>query len=186
MDIKSDLINALESLGINFKSVQIVTTDLPEIWHPYKSAAIKQGKNIIGYFGEIHPIILKKFSIKNKINAFELIIDKLPKKINKIKKKPFIKSDFQIVNRDFAFIFDQDVKISDIVKAAKSADQELITNVGIFDIYQGEKIDLSKKSIAFNIEITPKSTTLSSDDIEKISSRIIDIMTNKLQGTLRQ
>ncbi|MDA9231606.1 hypothetical protein N9O56_03475 [Rickettsiales bacterium] len=186
MDIKSDLVGALESLGINFKSVQISTSDLPEIWHPYKSAAIKQGKNIIGYFGEVHPIILKKFAIKSKINAFELMIDKLPKKINKIKKKPFIKSDFQVVNRDFAFIFDQDIKISDIIKSVKSADQELITNIGIFDVYQGEKIDLSKKSIAFNVEITPKSTTLSSDDIEKISSNIINAVENRLSGTLRQ
>ena len=186
MDIKSDLVGALESLGINFKSVQISTSDLPEIWHPYKSAAIKQGKNIIGYFGEVHPIILKKIAIKSKINAFELMIDKLPKKINKIKKKPFIKSDFQVVNRDFAFIFDQDIKISDIIKSVKSADQELITNVGIFDVYQGEKIDLSKKSIAFNVEITPKSTTLSSDDIEKISSNIINVVEDRLSGVLRQ
>ena len=185
MDIKSDAINALEILGVNFKSVQITTSDLPNFWHPYKSCSLKLGKNIIGYFGEIHPLISKKFSIKNKVNAFELFIDKLPKKINKIKKKPFIKSDFQIVNRDFAFIVDKEVKVSDITKLTKSVNQELISKVSIFDIYEGEKIDKDKKSIAFNVEITPKLATLESADIDEISNNIINIICNKLKGILR-
>lgn len=143
------------------------------------------GKNIIGYFGEIHPIINKKLDVKGRINAFELFIDVLPKKKAKDKKKAFIKSDFQLVNRDFAFILDKKTKVADLTKLVKSTNQELITSVNIFDIYEGENIANDKKSIAFNVEITPKLQTLTSEEIEEISSKIINIVSEKLKGVLR-
>jgi phenylalanyl-tRNA synthetase beta chain len=187
MDSKKDLFAALEVLGVNSKSVQIIqsNSDLPSYYHPYRSALIKMGKNIIGSFGEIHPALSKKLSVKGKINAFELFINKLPTKKSKPQKKAFIKSDFQIVNRDFAFILDKEIKIADLIKLVKSADQELISQVSIFDIYQGDNIADDKKSIAFNVEMVPKLETLNSQQIDDISNKIINIVSEKLNGNIR-
>jgi phenylalanyl-tRNA synthetase beta chain len=188
MDIKKDLFTTLETLGVNPKSVQIISgknSDLPSYYHPYKSAVLRMGKNIIGHFGEVHPIINKKLSVKGKINAFELFTNKLPQKKNKFGKKAFMKSDFQTVNRDFAFILDKETQIADLIKLVKNSDQELINEVSIFDIYEGDNIENNKKSIAFNVEIVPKLKTLDSDDIEELSNKIINVVCDKLNGTLR-
>lgn len=191
MDVKKDLFTALESFGVNPKSVQILSIDnknndnLPDYYHPYKSAILKIGKNIIGYFGEIHPIINKKMGVKGKMSIFELFISKLPNINPKSKNKAFVKSDFQIVNRDFAFIFDKKTQIADLIKLVKSANQELINEVNIFDIYEGDKIEKDKKSIAFNIQIAPKLKTLTSQEIDEISDKIINSVTTKLDGILR-
>ncbi len=191
MDIKKDLFTALESFGINSKSVQILSfnnknnDNLPDYYHPYKSAILKIGKNTIGYFGEIHPIINKKIGVKGRINVFELFINKLPIDNQKPKNKPFTKSDFQTVNRDFAFILDKKVQISDLIKLVKNTNQDLINEVNIFDIYSGENIEQNKKSIAFNVEIVPKLKTLTSAEIDEISNKIINIVRDKLSGILR-
>ncbi len=187
MDIKKDLFIALEALGVNPKSVQIVVNDveLPSFYHPYKSALIKMGKNIIGYFGELHPIMNKRLGIKGKINIFELFTNKLPIKKVKSSKKAFVKSDFQVVNRDFAFILDKETQIGDLIKLVKNINQDLINEVSIFDVYEGDNIENNKKSIAFNIQIVPKLQTLTSGEIEEISNNVIDVVTNKLKGILR-
>lgn len=192
MDVKKDLFISLEVLEINSKSIQIITADssefhnlIPDYYHPYKSAIAKIGRNIIGYFGEIHPVINKKFDVKGRINVFELFIDQLPQVNKKSKNKPFVKSDFQIVNRDFAFIFDKAIKISDIIKLVKNSDQELINEVNIFDIFEGDNISKEKKSIAFNVEIVPKLKTLTTEEIDEISKKIIESISDKLNGILR-
>ena len=191
MDIKKDLFTALESFKVNFNSVQTLSfaetqnENLPTYYHPYRSAILKIGKNIIGYFGELHPILNKKLDVKGRINIFEIFINKLPISNQKSKNKPFIKSDFQLVSRDFAFILDKKVQVSNLVKLVKNTNQELISEVNIFDIYEGENIENGKKSIAFNVEIVPKLKTLTSLEIDDISNEIINVIREKLSGVLR-
>ena len=55
----------------------------------------------------------------------------------------------------------------------------------IFDVYQGENIELGKKSIAFNVTFEPKEKTLSEEDIEKISKKIISLVQSTTSATLR-
>lgn len=185
MDVKKDLFAALNELGFNERSVQLISEDLPSYLHPFRSAIIRLGRNNIGYFGEIHPAIAKKYGIASRVNVFQLNLDILPKKVNKLKNKPFIRSDFQEVNRDFSFIFDKSVKVGDLLKLVKNINPQLITDVNIFDIYQGENIDSEKKSIAFGIKITPNKATLSSKEIDDISDNIIAKISSSMSGVLR-
>ena len=67
----------------------------------------------------------------------------------------------------------------------KKIDKELIKEVKIFDIYQGENIASGKKSIAFNITLEPKNKTLSDKDIEQVSKKIISIVQEATGATLR-
>lgn len=192
MDIKKDLFLTMEALDISVKSLQIIDCDnkeffdlIPKYYHQYRSAVVKIGRNVVGYFGEIHPLINKKFDVKNRINAFEILLDQIPSITKKYKSKAFVKSDFPVVNRDFAFIFDNKVKVGEITRLVKSIDQELINEVNIFDIYQGNNIEENKKSVAFNIEIAPKARTLTSEEIDDISKKVIDAVSLKLNGVLR-
>ena len=68
---------------------------------------------------------------------------------------------------------------------SKKIDKELIKDVKIFDVYQGSNIISGKKSIAFNVTLEPKDRTLSDNDIEQISKKIISTVQESTGATLR-
>ena len=74
-DVKKDFLNIMEIYGIRPESLQIDNAQAPKYYHPHRSGALKLGKNVIGYFGEIHPKVAKAFDIKNRVNAFEIFIE---------------------------------------------------------------------------------------------------------------
>ena len=67
----------------------------------------------------------------------------------------------------------------------KKIDKQLIKAVKIFDVYQGDNIDTGKKSIAFSVTLEPKDKTLSENDIEQISKKIISEVQESTGATLR-
>jgi phenylalanyl-tRNA synthetase beta chain len=119
--------------------------------------------------------------------GFEIFLDNIPQSRKKIRevKPQFIVSDYQKVVRDFAFVIDEKYSSGEIISLVKKIDKELIKSVKIFDVYQGENIEKGKKSIAFNVTFEPKDKTLSEEDIEKISKKIISTVQEKTGATLR-
>jgi phenylalanyl-tRNA synthetase beta chain len=187
-DVKKDLFASLESLGFSASSFML-SDEVPNYYHPHRSKAVKLGKNIVGYFGELHPIIAKKLDVKinlGGVNIFELFVDELPINLNKkTNKKSFEISDLLPVNRDFAFILDAQVAVGDLLKAVASVDKNLITEVNLFDIYHDKKLGEDKKSIAFSIKIQPLEKTLTGEEIEAVSQKIIGEVEKKFGGLLR-
>jgi phenylalanyl-tRNA synthetase beta chain len=94
-------------------------------------------------------------------------------------------SPFQPVSRDFAFIVDRSVKAGDIVRAAQSADKKLISDVTVFDVYEGKGIDGDKKSIAIAVTLQPREKTLTDQEIEAVAAKIVAEVTKKTGGVLR-
>jgi phenylalanyl-tRNA synthetase beta chain len=142
----------------------------------------------LGYFGEIHPSIIKKLDIKtDNILGFEIFLDNIPEARNKIRdaKPQFLIFDYQKVVRDFAFVVDEKYSSGEIISLVKKIDKELIKEVKIFDVYQGENIDSGKKSIAFNVTLEPKDKTLNEKDIDEVSKKIILTVQEKTGATLR-
>ena len=87
--------------------------------------------------------------------------------------------------RDFAFVIDEKYSSGEIIALIKKIDEELIKAVKIFDVYQGDNIDTGKKSIAFSITLEPKDKTLSENDIEQVSKKIISKIQESTGATLR-
>ena len=142
----------------------------------------------LAYFGEIHPSIIKKLDLRtDNVLGFEIFLDNIPELKKKIRdtKPQFIVFDYQKVVRDFAFVIDEKYSSGEIINLVKKIDIELIKDVKIFDIYQGENIDTGKKSIAFNVTFEPKDKTLSEKDIELVSKKIISIVQSATGATLR-
>jgi phenylalanyl-tRNA synthetase beta chain len=94
-------------------------------------------------------------------------------------------SAFQPVSRDFAFIVDRAVKAGDIVRAAQGVDKKLISDVSVFDVYQGKGVDEGKKSIAIAVTIQPRDKTLTDPEIEAVAARIVAEVNKKTGGVLR-
>ena len=184
-DVKQDLFEVVSIFSLNPDNLQYDTNTQPQYYHPGRSGALKLGKNIIGYFGEIHPQISKNFGIKTKINCFEIFTNTLPNKNKPRKNKPLIINDLPQVERDFAFIINQDTKIDAVIKTITRTNKELISNISIFDIYQGENIEAGHKSIALKVKIQPQNKTLTSQEIDEISQQIVTKVTSEFSAKLR-
>jgi len=189
-DIKNDALRTLNEIGIDDSKIS-VSNKTKKWYHPGRSGLLSLDSSSgteLAYFGEIHPSIIKKMDLKvESVLAFEIFLDNIPESRKKIRetKSQFIVSDYQKVVRDFAFVIEDKYSSGEIVRLVKNVDKELIKSVKIFDIYQGENIDVGKKSIAFNITFEPKEKTLSEKEIEEISKKIIHTVQNITGATLR-
>lgn len=185
-DVKKDLFDVLKLFNINADNL-IITNDVPDYYHPFRSGAVKMGNVILGVFGEIHPLKTNKIGLKGKVNAFEIYLNNLPRlKVQKTtQKKRFILNDLQPLYRDFAFIIDRELEIGKIVNIVKKSNKDLIKEVHVFDVYEGENIDKNRKSIAFSVKIQPLNKTLTTEEIDQISNKIIKEITEKYDAVLR-
>ncbi|MCV6574271.1 MAG: phenylalanine--tRNA ligase subunit beta [Cohaesibacter sp.] len=186
-DVRADALAVLESMGLDSSKLQIVSGG-PDWYHPGRSGKIQLGpKNVISTFGELHPKILDQLKVDGPICAFEITIENVPAAKKKAtKSKPaLILSDLQPVRRDFAFVVDQSVTAATILRAANGADKKLIAGVNLFDLYEGEHMEEGKKSVAFEVTLQPKDKTLTDEEIEAISSKIVAAVTKSTGGELR-
>jgi phenylalanyl-tRNA synthetase beta chain len=183
-DVKTDAIAVLQALGLTKYEV---TTDTPPWYHPGRSGALMLGKTVLGFFGELHPGLLPVFAMEGSVAAFEIFLDAIPLPRAKGKAKPPLKlSDFQSVERDFAFIVEDKIAAADISKAIMQADKQLITGVSIFDVYAGKGVDHGKKSVAVKVTLQAMDRTLSEQDISAVSQAIIAAAARGFGGQLRQ
>ena len=189
-DVKRDVIQTLVEAGYNSDKF-FIDSETPNYYHPGKSGRLflNEGKDLVAaYFGEIHPNILKKIDIKTEtLVGFEIFIDnlKLPKKTLNDQKTKFVVSDYQKSERDFAFIVDKNVSSQDLKNTISSVDQDLISNIKIFDVYEGSNIPENQKSIAISVTIQSFEKTLNDNDLEKITKLIIETVENKTGAKIR-
>ena len=189
-DAKRDVIQSLIEAGLDQKKFHI-TSKVPNYYHPGKSGAIFQNSSSnhpVAFFGEIHPNVIQKLDIKTEaLIIFEIFLDKIGQFKNKLKdqKKKYEYSDFQKSERDFAFIIDKNFKVQELVKIISEIDEKLITNVKIFDLYQGENIPGDKKSVALSVTIQSLDKSLNDQDLEKINNLIISTVETKSGAKIR-
>ncbi|MCI0598460.1 MAG: phenylalanine--tRNA ligase subunit beta [Beijerinckiaceae bacterium] len=186
-DAKADVFALLSALGVPAGGLQAIS-GAPAWFHPGRSAAIQLGpKNVIGAFGELHPRTLEALGAEGPITGFELLLDDIPApKLRPTKTKPKLElPEFMPVQRDFAFVADQSVKAAEIVKAAAMAERALVTNVGVFDIYEGKGIPEGKKSVAISVTLQPREKTLTEAEIDAAAGKIVAEVTKKTGASLR-
>ena len=189
-DVKKDIMQTLVEAGYN-RSKMLIDDKAPNYYHPGKSGRIflnKDKDKVAAYFGEIHPNILKRLEIKTEsLIGFEIFLDNLkkPKRSLKDQKPIYQVSDFQKSERDFAFIIDKNFQSQELINVISNIDKELIREVNIFDIYEGENIPQDKKSIALNVTIQSMTKSLKDEDLEKINKLIIDTVEQNTGAKIR-
>ena len=185
-DSKRDLFNLIDHLILQQKKLTIID-EAPDWYHPGRSATVMLNKTIkIGYFGEIHPRISKHYKIKERINAFELLLDDIPSIAKKTTNKPMLNlSDFQSVSRDFAFVLDQNIQGYELIDSAMKVDRNLIQDVEIFDLFEDPNLGENKKSMAIKVTMQAADRTLKEDEIQELSSKIIEVIEKSTSGSVR-
>jgi len=120
--------------------------------------------------------------------GFEIFPDAVPAPKGKKQsaQRPMLKlSTFQSIERDFAFVVDEAIPAAKIVQSAKTADKKLISDVAVFDVYQGDTLDSDKKSVAIVVTLQPTTDTLSDEQIQAVSDKIIASVSKNTGATLR-
>ncbi len=182
-DAKADALSVLEAAGAATASLQIVA-GAPSWYHPGRSGTIQMGpQNKLATFGEVHPRVLAAMDVKGPLVAFEVVLNAIPVPKSKNATRAALNaSDLLPVSRDFAFVVDDEVEADKLIKAAKGADKVLISDAVVFDVF---KLDGRKKSYAIEVTLQPREKTLTDEDIEAVSQKIVAGVLKATGGILR-
>jgi phenylalanyl-tRNA synthetase beta chain len=186
-DAKGDALALLDTLGIATGGLQVVPGG-PAWFHPGRAGTLQFGpKGIIGHFGELHPGVVEALNAEGPHAAMEIILDALPPaKTRAIKIRSAVDlPTLMPLERDFAFIVDRNVRAADMIRAAQAADRALVTDVSVFDVYEGEGIGEGKKSIALAVTVQPREKTMTDAEIEALLQKIIGNVVQKTNAVLR-
>ena len=189
-DVKKDVIQTLVEVGFDQKKLYI-DDKTPSYYHPGKSGRVflnKDKKNVVAFFGEIHPNILKKIDIKSEsLAGFEIFLDniKQTKKSLNDQKTQYKYSDYQKSERDFAFVLNKNFQVQELIEIISNIDKDLIKTVKVFDVYEGENIPEGQKSIALNVIIQSSEKTLKEEDLDRINQLIISTVEEKTGAKIR-
>lgn len=154
-------------------------------FHPGRSAELRIGNDIIGVFGEIHPDVQEKMEIKReRVYIAEIDLTKCVKYIkNSTKYEKIVK--YPEVTRDLAIVLSKDVLVGNMIENLKRV-SPIIEKIDIFDVYEGEKIDADKKSVAISIVLRDKEKTLDEKEIKTAIDKILTTISKDYNGEIRQ
>jgi len=145
----------------------------------------KSGKESFGRIGEIDQKLLKQFDIKQPVFVadfnWEKMLDLIPK--HDLTYRPIPK--FPAVRRDLALIVDKEIPFEKLMEVAQKAERKLLKEIGIFDIYEGDKIPSGKKSYALKFILQDENKTLTDKVIEKTMKRILQALEKEAGASLR-
>ncbi|MEK7654717.1 MAG: phenylalanine--tRNA ligase subunit beta [Pseudomonadota bacterium] len=179
-DAKADCLAALKQLGLADNQVQL-TRDVPTYYHPQQSGCFKQGKKILGYFGTIHPSVLKAYDIKKICVGFEVFLENIP--VSAFKPKSFVINDLQKTRLDLSFMMDRTQEAGPICQLI--AKTPLVQDVSVFDVYTGQGIPEDKKAVAIQFIVQPTEKNLTDTDIQNLMQGIVQTVNTKFNATLR-
>jgi phenylalanyl-tRNA synthetase beta chain len=183
-DAKADALAALAAAGAPSDNIQ-TSADPPPWFHPGRAGVLCLGPTVLAHFGELHPDILEAFDVKGPIAAFEVFVDsvQLPRAG---RARPMLRlSVFQPVERDFAFVVDRDLPAETLLRAARGVDRKLVTDIRLFDVYEGKGLPEGKKSLAISVTLQPQEATLTEAELDGFSKRLVGAIEKATGGTLR-
>lgn len=173
--VKGIVANLLTTLGLKDATYR-ATTAYPEM-HPGRTAEILVNGEVIGFLGEIHPVIQKEYKFKQRVYVFELDLTKmieLPKHVEVY--TPI--SKYPSITRDIALAVAESVTNQQLVDCIKQNGGAYLTDVKLFDLYAGEHITEGFKSLAYTLVYSDPEGTLQDEVVtkafEKVQAKLIE------------
>ncbi len=182
---KGLLVEALEHLGYNASRVMFKENTMDtKHFHPYQSACVYIGRDLLGVFGMIHPNMAKQYDSEAcVIGEFNLEVI-LQNKTSKVKYTGI--SKYPSLTRDLAFVVREEVSAAEIIKSITKNGKQIISNVEVFDVYMGEHVEKGFKSIALSIVFQAKDHTLTEQEVADVHNKILVTLEKDVQAQLRK
>lgn len=163
---------AVETVLHVFGIQQNCTRAAEPYYHPGRCAEYMVNGKRAAVLGEIHPAVAAEFGLGIRVYTAEIALDVLyALEKEKTIYKPLPK--FPAVTRDFALLCDLQLSVGEMEAAIAKAAGKLLENIKLFDVYTGSQIPSGKKSVAFNVTLRSKDATLSQEEIDRVTQKII-------------
>jgi len=182
-ELKAYVENILKRLGLDLHNL-VVGNLTDDIFAAALSINTKGGKRLAS-FGIVTKKLLKAFDIDNEVYFADLNWKELMKAIRSVKISYKEISKFPAVKRDLALLLDKNVQFAEIEKIAYETEKKLLKEVELFDVYEGKNLEAGKKSYAVSFLLQDESQTLNDKMIDKIMSKLVKNLEDKLGAKLR-
>ncbi|TFG35739.1 MAG: hypothetical protein E4H47_00770, partial [Parcubacteria group bacterium] len=155
------------------------------IWHHGKTAEIKVGNEEIGFLGEISNKVRDSYKIKGTAVLFDIDFEKLSRAASEEHEYRPI-SRFPAAIRDIAVLIPREIRMAEVLNKIESEGGDLVRDVDLFDIYEGEELPEGKKNLAFHIIFQSGDKTLSSEEVDEPQEKIIKALEKEPQWQVRK
>ncbi len=180
-DVKADVEAVLGFAGA-LDAFKFVPGKHPAL-HPGQTARIERDGREVGYVGAIHPELSKTLGLDRPVFVFELILAEVA--LGKMPKFQEL-SRFPEVRRDLALLADEGVAATAVLDVIRENAGEWLTDLRLFDVYQGKGIDPHRKSLAVGLTWQHPSRTLNDDEVNAATHKILTSLEERLNATLRK
>jgi len=188
-DIKGAVANLLQVLRVTGAGGASLFGHDPHQVQPYcdpnYAALIRDGEQVIGSLGAVHPETLKGFGIKQPVYFFEIDLEQLltlarvPKQFTALPKYPAVKRDISLVVPDT-------VPAGDLLRAIQGQQQKYLESAEIFDVYRGKPIQSGHKSVALSVTYRSATATLDDQSVDKIHDKIVNTLMAEFNARYRE
>ena len=167
--------------GVTYEAVTDNAT-----FHPGRCARLVAADGeMLGIFGQLHPLTAQNYGFNTPVYAAELDFDAIFEHIDGvIEYKPLPK--FPASTRDFSFVCDEELEVGKLSALIARAGGKLVENVELFDIYRGAQLGEGKKSVSFRVTLRASDRTLTVEEADKVSNKILSSLEHQLGLTLRK
>ncbi|MBE6667096.1 MAG: phenylalanine--tRNA ligase subunit beta [Ruminococcaceae bacterium] len=174
--------NVLKVAGINKYAIRSEANS--DSYHPGRCARMYVGNREIGILGQVHPLVMQNYGVDCDVYAAELDFDAIFELMATEKLyTPLPK--FPATTRDFSFVCDEDIEVGSIQEEMAKAGGKLVENIALFDIYRGPQVGENKKSVSIRVTLRASDRTLTVEEAEKASTKILNALNKQFNITLR-
>ena len=182
-ELKAYVENILKRLGLDLRNL-VVGNLTDDIFAAALTVHTRGGKRL-ATFGVVTKKLLKAFDIDNEVYYADLDWKELMRAIRSVKVSFKEISKFPAVKRDLALLLDKNIQFAEIEKIAYETEKKLLKEVELFDVYEGKNLEAGKKSYAVSFLLQDETQTLNDKMIDKIMSKLVKNLEDKLGAKLR-
>ncbi len=154
------------------EGVEYTAESSSTVYHPGRCARITLGDTQLGIFGEVHPLTAENYGFGCPVYAAELDFDAM----FSMRKTEYTFTQlpkFPALERDFSFVCEEELTAGEIEKVIRAAGGSSVVSVKLFDIYRGHQIGEGKKSLSFEVKLRASDRTLTDEEADKVTSKIM-------------
>ncbi|WP_226526276.1 phenylalanine--tRNA ligase subunit beta [Metabacillus niabensis] len=151
--------------------------------HPGRTAELYLGEKLVGFVGQVHPTVQKELDL-TETYVFELsLVDLLTTNVEETRYESIPR--YPSITRDIALVVNKEVVAGEIEKVITAAGGKMLKEVAVFDLYEGDRLEEGKKSVAFSLRYFDPERTLTDEDVTKTHQKVLDAVEEKIGATLR-
>ena len=179
-DVKADLESVLTQVA-DADGFRFEAAEYPAL-HPGQTARVLRSGQPIGWLGLLHPAAQKALDVPKGVFLFEIELN--PLRLGRLPKFETL-SKFPAIRRDFALVVDRALPYQAVLDCIREAAPAVVKDIQLFDVYTGENVDSSLKSLALSLILQESSHTLTDTEVEEASRVVLAALEQRLSAKLR-